>query len=92
MHFGQQKPKFLSLFMDWLGVDKTALNYVLDGIRNPDIWERDDIWNWKRRAQRVPTLDKSDDFRFIDHNFTRTKTYKSTDPKGKYILFGKGLS
>ena len=86
-HYGKQKPKFVQLFCNWLGIDDKALNYVLDGIRDPEIWYRDESWNWNRRAERVPSLEKS---KFVATDFVQSEIYKSSDAKGRYILFGKG--
>lgn len=86
--------KYLDLFANWLKLDQTALQFVLDEHRNSRIWERDDNWNWIRKYERAPkvTFDPEfDDMCSSAHGeFELTKAYKSSDAQGEYVLFPHG--
>lgn len=88
-YYQSKKPKYTKLFMEWLGIEKNAFNFILDQIRNPKIWERNNKWQWIKKLRLVPDYDKNK----INRNFKKfiiTEKYKSSDSNKKYILVGKG--
>jgi hypothetical protein len=88
-YYQSKKPDNINLFLEWLGIGRTELNYVLDSNRNKDIWERNKNWKWVRKVSLVPYENvKNDDNLFKP--FIETETYKSSDSKKKYIIIGKG--
>ena len=88
-YYQSKKPDNIKLFLEWLGIGRTELNYVLDSNRNKDIWERNKNWKWVRKVTLVPYENvKNDDNLFKP--FIETATYKSSDTKKKYIIIGKG--
>jgi len=87
-YYQSKKPKNIELFLKWLGVKQTAFNFVLDNIRNKNIWERNKNWRWVKKKSLVPNDSTKDDRSF--EPFTKTKKYKSSDSKEKYILIGRG--
>jgi N-acetyl sugar amidotransferase len=44
----QPSPQHQQLFLDWLGMQQSALDFILDQHRHPDIWQRDQNWQWQR--------------------------------------------
>ena len=88
-YYQSKKPRNIELFLEWLGIKQTAFNFVLDSIRNKNIWERNKNWRWVRKKSLIPNDNtKKDNIPFKP--FTKTKKYKSSDSKEKYILIGKG--
>jgi len=93
-HYSVQPPKFVNLFAEWLGVTDSALQFVLDELRNPKIWERDDDWCWRRRPgleyfvdpECEASLSQTADF----SEFTLTPIYKSTDKQDGFVLYPHG--
>jgi N-acetyl sugar amidotransferase len=84
-----KKPKNIKLFLEWLGIKENELNYILDSIRNKDIWERNKNWEWVRKVSLVPRNKGKKKFTLF-RPFIKTTTYKSSDSKKKYILIGRG--
>lgn len=86
--------KYMDLFAKWLNVDQTALQFVLDEHRNPQIWERDNDWNWIRKSKRVSELKSDPEFDEMclsaHREFQLTAAYKSSDKHGEYILHPHG--
>lgn len=88
-HYHSKKPKYIKMFLDWLEIDKTALDFILDEIRNPEIWERNKHWEWVKKFNLVPDYDKTQKDKSFK-KFVVTKRYKSSDTNKKYIIIGKG--
>ena len=63
--------------------------YILDEIRNPEIWERNKHWEWVKKFNLVPNYDKTQKDKGFK-TFVVTKRYKSSDTNKKYIIIGKG--
>jgi len=93
-----QPPKNLSLFLDWLGVTENAFHYIIDQHRNPNLWERDERWEWQPRHNLIEAMLATGEANqalspwrpFTD--FELTPIGNSTDPSSQYILIGKGHS
>jgi hypothetical protein len=60
--------------LEWLGIGETAFNFVLDGIRNKDIWVRNKYWRWDRKVSLIPKDDAKKDYDLFK-KFTKTKKY-----------------
>ena len=91
--YSSQPPKHVDLFLKWLGMSPSGLKYLLDELHNPNIWERDDNWNWQRRLEVTEHLaDNCDRLKNCVpfKPFLETPTYQSTDSTESYILIGKG--
>lgn len=94
--YQSRAPQNLHLFLGWLGMTESAFHYIIDQHRNPDVWERDENWNWKMRKDFHRELVLMGDPRqaldlmrpFTD--FDLTGTGSSSDAKDRYILIGKG--
>lgn len=92
------QPKNLNLFLEWIGITKISFDYLLDQKRNKSIWTRNDKWEWNTYfpdfnsnlsssmidQARLEILDTNNKFKLTNENI-------SSDPKGKYILIGKGV-
>jgi N-acetyl sugar amidotransferase len=91
--YGSKPAKHVELFLKWLGMTASGLNYLIDELHNPEIWERDDNWNWQRKS--VTSEWPKHDIALPQNTapfepFLNTKKYHSTDSKEEYILIGKG--
>jgi N-acetyl sugar amidotransferase len=93
-----QPPKNLSLFLDWLGITENAFHYIIDQHRNPNLWERDQQWEWQPRHNLIEAMRITDEANHALYpwqpftDFELTPTGNSTDHPDKYILIGKGHS
>ncbi len=87
-------PKFNSQFMDWLNISSNSLNFILDQHRNPNIWQRDEHWNWIRKDNFIyPEKDVVNENRLtlkesckFEISPSRRCNYKDED----YVLISKG--
>lgn len=88
-YYQSKKPRNVKKFLNWLDVKEKSFNFVLDNLRNKDIWVRNKNWKWIKKNSIIPkdTI-KKDDIPFKP--FIKTKEYKSSDSKEKYILIGRG--
>lgn len=92
-----RKPKHLKLFLDWIGMTENAFNFIIDSHRNPDIWQRNDNWEWEMKLDVISELKKSGYPDAVLPNsipfspFLQTETKTSSDPTDQYILIGKGV-
>lgn len=76
-------------FCDWLGVEESALRFVLDQHRNPRVWSRADDWSWRRLDERPSGLVKN--VSKIDYDFSETSEKKSSsDSQNGYVLIPHG--
>jgi N-acetyl sugar amidotransferase len=95
--YTSKRIKNLSLFLKWIGISENSFYYLIDQHRNKQIWYRDDNWEWQLNESFYPE-DISD--QAIQNNrltlierfteFHRTPVKETGDPKGRYILIGKG--
>jgi hypothetical protein len=94
--YREVKPKFLHQFLSWMGMKESAFNFILDLHRNPEIWQRDDEWNWKIKKDWLPVNENKkelDSFRLQktqDSQFRITKNKRPEYKDDQYILIGKG--
>jgi len=92
----KQPPKNVKLFLKWLGITRSALEYILDQHRNPNVWQRSEDWEWGlcddlvyESGNRIDdTLSPAKYF----SEFVRTLKGESMDADSNYILIGKGVS
>ncbi len=91
-------PQSLQLFLKWLGITENAFHYIIDQHRNPDIWFRNDKWEWElkkdifRLVEQAASSEVALDQKKGYADFTVTGQDTSTDGEGKYILIGKGVN
>lgn len=89
----QNPPQYLSLFLKWLGMTENSFFYVIDQHRNPNIWQRDQDWQWRLRDDAnlgQPKSEQSTGTRRTFCGFQLTDVGRSTDASDRYILVGKG--
>jgi N-acetyl sugar amidotransferase len=95
--YTNQQPRNLELFLDWLGISKNAFHYIVDQHRNPNIWCRNDDWEWEIVSDCTASQSKSNDvagqseINESHEPFTLTETHQSSDCRDEYILIGKGV-
>ena len=97
LHYSKKEPKNLKLFIDWLGVTKNSLNYLIDKHRSNKIWFRDADFNWqlKENGSILGHLYKNNtDSKNISVKsiFEITDRKISKDIEDGYVLIGKGLN
>ncbi len=92
-----QPPENLYLFLDWLGITVNAFHYIIDQHRNPELWKRDEKWEWQPCINLIEAMLSSGEANqallpcqsFRD--FEVTPMGNSSDDNSKYILIGKGV-
>ena len=92
--FTLDRPKHISMFCEWLGIQQSGLSFILDEIRNQKIWYRDDSWDWQRYTETDP-IEIDEEYEATYSNkplqFTVTKAFESSDNAKKYVLHGHGM-
>lgn len=85
--FQRQLPIHTKLFSDWLGLNYSSLQFILDQIRNPLIWEKTTPDKWVRRTEHTSNAGAAFDGKtlFIDNS-----TLSQGLPE-KYVTVGKGF-
>ncbi len=92
-----RSPKHLKLFLEWIGMTENSFNFIIDSHRNPDIWQRNDNWEWELKFDIITELKKSGNHDAQLPNtkpfrpFLQTEIKTSSDPLDQYILIGKGV-
>ena len=91
------KPKNLSLFLDWLGITENSFYYIINQHRNMLAWKRNDNWEWELQYEPIPenedgTLHDNVKLEQVEKysEFVITSKKNSTDWLNKYILIGRG--
>ena len=90
------KPSNLQLFLNWLGITENSFNFLMDQHRNPDIWKRNDSWEWNiiNKFQDCDTKEKKESALPLLETYKPFQIYKkktSTDNEIQYILIGRGV-
>ncbi len=87
--FENAKLKYLDLFCNWLGIEQSSLNFILNECRNEKFWIRKDYneWEFNGLSLNQKKYKKSSTFH---ESFISTKNNKIKEPKNKYITIGKG--
>lgn len=92
-----KKPKNLKLFLDWIGMTENAFHFIMDQHRNPNIWLRNEDWEWEMKVDIIGNLEKSGSHDAALPNavsftpFLQTEIKSSSDQTDGYILIGKGV-
>ncbi len=92
-----KKPKNLKLFLDWIGMTENAFHFIMDQHRNPNIWLRNEDWEWEMKVDIIGDLEKSGSLDADLSNampftpFLQTEIKSSSDQTDGYILIGKGV-
>lgn len=96
-YYTQQRPRNLSLFLDWIGMTERGFWYVIDQHRSPSAWKRDSEWRWRRTS--VLTPDIIDDswgqvalLKSEPCEFELTTSRKPHYTEDNYVLIGKGYA
>ncbi|WP_291399329.1 N-acetyl sugar amidotransferase [Daejeonella sp.] len=88
------KPAYLDLFLEWIGITENAFHFILDQHRNKIFWRRNTQWEWEFLQDILSFGTKSDDLdqAGVFSEFKITPVGVSTDNSNNYILIGKGYS
>jgi N-acetyl sugar amidotransferase len=94
----KKEPVNLKKFLDWIGITENAFHFLLDQHRNPQIWRRNNEWEWEL-IYDICDLNSSGEIKFLLNepgdkqrfDFMLTEKGRSTDNDDDYILIGKGF-
>lgn len=90
------RPVHLEKFLEWMKMDQSGFEFLLDQHRSPKIWKRDNNWEWHRiqpetyheEAQRINFAKLEQ--REVECSFMKTENKRKEYVDNKYILMGKG--
>jgi N-acetyl sugar amidotransferase len=87
-------PRYKHLFLDWLGIESNAFDYLLDQHRSPSVWARGTDWKWQSDILNLTECldskkNSSKKEAGITH-FPAVKAITSQDPDEQFLLYGKG--
>ena len=85
--FQRQLPIHTKLFSDWLGLSHSSLQFILDQIRNPLIWDKTAPDKWVRRNEHTSNAGAAFDGKTL---FITNSTLSQGLPE-KYVTVGKGF-
>ena len=93
-HYINKSPKYKDLFLNWLGLESNAFDYLIDQHRSSSVWVRGSDWKWQPdKFNLIENLntrkDSSQKEEKITH-FPKVKQITSQDPDGQFLLYGKG--
>lgn len=93
-----KKPENLEQFLEWLGISYNAFTFLTDQHRNPELWHRNDAWQWELRHSNFEdmqpeqvSLEKSRLPKKENCEFIRTENKRPGYTDNRYILIGKGV-
>ncbi|MDA9602477.1 N-acetyl sugar amidotransferase [Flavobacteriaceae bacterium] len=84
------EPEYINLFLDWLGIEKKGLSFILDQFRNEKYWIKTGPRKWKfngwSKSNKISgNLDSNSNLKFIENN-----NLNYDKELCEYITFGKG--
>jgi len=85
--YQRQLPIHTKLFSDWLGLSHSSLQFILDQIRNPLIWDKTAPDKWVRRNEHTSNAGAAFDAKTL---FITNSTLSQGLPE-KYVTVGKGF-
>jgi len=87
-------PKYKHLFLDWLGLDSNAFDYLIDQHRSLNVWTRAIDWKWHpNKLNLADSLLSNENLTKKEKgliHFPEVKSISSQDPSEKFLLYGKG--
>jgi N-acetyl sugar amidotransferase len=92
--YEQVPPEYQQLFLDWLGVNKRSLQFIMDQHRNLNFWDQPEFGKWKfngwslRQHSKCEAADGSPDVTSIFQSNDKLECNQDA----KYITVGKGWS
>jgi N-acetyl sugar amidotransferase len=89
-HTWQEAPN-VDLFCKWLGVDRRALQFILDQHRNPKLWQQTDPGVWATSDVNISNSATLPSLLSPAAAFTATHSLELDKPRS-YITVGKGYS
>ena len=93
-YYERKMPIYLDLFCEWLNMDKTGLNFLLDQHKNKRYWERVDFFRWKFKGLSS-LLKKEITKEIVSASGSKISFIQNAslllDKNKKYITFGKGI-
>ncbi|ANY18943.1 hypothetical protein A6F68_00408 [Tsuneonella dongtanensis] len=82
-------PRYLDLFMDWLGLDRSGLEFLINEHRNPRFWHETKPGRWER-ARILPEGDPSACAAIEARLGFAAQSDLDYTGRGGYITIGKG--
>lgn len=86
--FTQRAPQFAKLFLNWIGMNESGFQFILNQHRNPHFWKRNENWQWELKTPG--SLPNSDSTKDSQYKFILTPNEKQIGKSENYILYGKG--
>jgi N-acetyl sugar amidotransferase len=94
--YREKPPENLSQFLEWVGMTESGLKFIINLHRSPDVWQRDDDWEWVMKSDPLPEKENKEVIdlhrlpKIEQCDFILTKNKRPAYPDEKYILIGKG--
>lgn len=94
--YQEREPVHMDLFLEWIGMQRSAFNFIIDLHRNPLLWKRNDEWQWEKQLDLLPHDEAMSGIDLARLNKTGDCEFMLTDNKrpgyndDHYILIGKG--
>ncbi|AKQ44795.1 LPS biosynthesis protein [Rufibacter radiotolerans] len=90
-----KEPQNLGLFLDWIGMKESGFNFIIDLHRSPDIWGRNNKWEWELKTDLLPEKESAEDidpYRLekVDSCDFIITDHEAAYKEDHYILIGKG--
>ena len=83
------KPEYLNLFSNWLGMDERSLNFIMDQFRNEKYWIKTSPRTWSFKGwSKLNTSKENNHKNKIE--FIKNSSLKYDENDDNYIIFGKG--
>ena len=86
------EPQYLNLFCEWLGIERSSLNFIFNKFMNRRFWKQTDInkWNFEGLSSIIEVSQNANDkSNNIDKLFIANSSLED-NLKASYITFGKG--
>jgi hypothetical protein len=94
--YRDRQPVNRGLFLKFMGITDNAFDYIIDQHRNPEYWERDDSWAWRRLPSKgeadITQIEKADRSRQKFYSFLKTPRGNSSDIDDGFVLIGRGFN
>ena len=87
--YEQQECVYLDLFREWLSIDKSGLDMILNQFRNPLYWKKNSFNNWEFHG--LSTMQKSEGSKELaDISYIANSKLKYNSKVDKYVTIGRG--
>ena len=95
LQYSDRSPTDLSLFLNWIGMDKETFDALVEPYRNPLFWRKNENEKWER-VHTTPPIPYDDGNEEVtcegpgSFHFMHRPLHNSFDSMDDYVLIGKG--